>query len=484
MMQNYSLLTDFYQINMMYSHYQKGTINKRVVFDLYYRKNPCNNGYCITAGLEQAIEYLSSLSFSDDDLAYLNQVESYDSGFIEELRKLRFTGDVWAIPEGSIVFPNEPLMRVQARVFEAHLIETALLNIINHQTLLATKAARVTQAAGEDPVLEFGLRRAQGPDAGIYGARASYIGGVSSTSNVLAGKLFSIPVAGTHAHAYVQSYPTELDAFRTFVESFPDNAILLVDTYDTLSSGLPNAIQTFKELHKKLGREPKNYGIRLDSGDLAYLSKEARIRLDEAGFTTAKIVASGDLDEFLIRDLKMQGAKINVWGVGTNLITSKDCPALGGVYKLCAEEEDGQFEPRIKVSENPEKITNPGIKKVLRFHSKKTGRALADVIMLNEEEAPTGRFEIFHPIFTMKRKTLQNYYTEEVLVPIFKEGKRIYKMPTLLEIRNRAIQQAQQFPSEVLRLTNPHEYHVDLSKALWELKNSLISKAKPEIEIE
>lgn len=469
---------------MMYAHYQKGTMNKQVVFDLYYRKNPCSNGYSIAAGLEQAIAYLSTLMFTDGDLAYLQQVENYEIGFIEELRKLRFSGSVWAIPEGTIVFPNEPLLRVQARVFEAHLIETALLNMINHQTLLATKAARVKHSAGDDPVLEFGLRRAQGPDAGIYGARASYIGGVSSTSNVLAGKLFNIPIAGTHAHAYVQSYPTEIEAFRAFVEAFPDNAILLVDTYDTLSSGLPNAIQTFKELHQKLGREPRNYGIRLDSGDLAYLSKEARIRLNEAGFTTAKIVASGDLDEYLIRDLKMQGAQINVWGVGTNLITSKDCPALGGVYKLSAEEEEGVFEPRIKVSENPEKITNPGVKKIVRFHSKKTGRALADVIMLDEEETPTGSYEIFHPIFTLKRKTLQIYYTEELLVPIFNEGELIYQSPALHEIRQRAIQQTQQFAPEILRLTNPHEYHVDLSKKLWELKNNLITKAKLEVELE
>lgn len=469
---------------MMYAHYQNGTMDKEVVFDLYYRKNPCNNGYSIVAGLEQAIEYLLSLQFSLDDLEYIRQVENYDSGFIDELRNLRFTGEVWAIPEGSIVFPHEPMLRVKTRVFEAHLIETALLNIINHQTLIATKAARVVHAAGNDPVLEFGLRRAQGPDAGLYGARASFVGGISSTSNVLAGKLFNIPVAGTHAHAYVQSFPTELEAFRSFVNSFPDNAILLVDTYDTLNSGLPNAIQTFKELREKLGRESKKFGIRLDSGDLAYLSKEARIRLDEAGFETALIVASGDLDENLIRDLKMQGAKIDVWGVGTNLITSKDCPALGGVYKLCAEEEAGEFVPRIKVSENPEKITNPGIKKVLRFHSKKSGRALADVIMLDEEETPTGNYEIFHPIFTLKRKTLQNYYVEELLVPIFKKGKLIYQLPTLMEIQKRAKQQLQQFAPEVLRLTNPHEYHVDLSKNLWDLKNQLISKSKLEVELE
>lgn len=465
---------------MMYAHYQQGTMNKQAVFDLFYRKNPCNNGYAIAAGLEQAIVYLQSLHFTEQDIEYLKKTEAYDAAFLDELRKLKFTGELYAVPEGTVVFPFEPLLRVRARVFEAHLIETALLNIINHQTLLATKAARVVQSAGDDPILEFGLRRAQGPDAGVYGARACYIGGVHATSNVLAAKLFDIPVAGTHAHAYVQSYPCELDAFRAFVAAFPDNAILLVDTYDTLNSGLPNAIQTFKELHQTLGREPNSYGVRLDSGDLAYLSKNVRKQLDEAGFQSAKIVASGDLDEYLIRDLKVQGAQINVWGVGTNLITAKDCPALGGVYKLCAEEEEDVFEPRIKVSNNPEKITNPGIKRVVRFHSKKTGRAIADVIMLHDEPTPTGSYEIFHPIFTLKRKKLQNYITEELLVPIFVEGKLVYELPSIKEIRNRVKQQFQQFAPEVLRLTNPHEYHVDLSKSLWELKNELIRLAKAE----
>lgn len=462
----------------MYAHYQKGTINKEVVFDLYYRKNPCGNGYAIAAGLEQAIDYLVSLQFSEGDIDYLSKVEKYDSSFIELLRQFRFTGEVWAVPEGTIVFPNEPLLRIRARVFEAHLIETALLNIINHQTLLATKAARIVHSAGDDAVLEFGLRRAQGPDAGIYGARASYIGGIQATSNVLAGKMFGIPVAGTHAHAYVQSYPTELEAFRAFVDAFPDNAILLVDTYDTLASGVPNAIQTFTELHQKLGREPVSFGVRLDSGDLAYLSKKVRKLLDKAGFVHAKIVASGDLDEFLIRDLKMQGAKINVWGVGTNLITSKDCPALGGVYKLCAEEEEGVFVPTIKVSENPEKITNPGIKKIVRFYSKRTDRALADVMLLEHEEIPSGNYEIFHPIYTLKRKTLQNYYTEEVLIPIFNRGQLVYKSPSLQQIRDYAESQVRRFAPEVLRLTNPHEYHVDLSQQLWDLKNDLIRKVK------
>lgn len=481
---NTTLLTDFYQINMMYAHFAKGTKDKRVVFDLYFRKTPCNNGYAIAAGLEQAIEYIKSLRFTEEDIRYLKSIDNYSEEFLNELQNLRFTGNLWAVPEGTFVFPHEPLVRVESRLFEAHLIETALLNIINHQTLIATKAARVVHAAGDDPVLEFGLRRAQGPDAGLYGSRASYIAGVAATSNVLAGQKFGIPVQGTHAHAYVQSFPSELEAFRAFTEIFPDNAVLVVDTYDSLYSGIPNAIQVFKELRQKLGRDPKNFGIRLDSGDLAYLSKEARKQLDQAGFPNARIVASGDLDENLIRDLKMQGAKIDVWGVGTQLITSKDCPALGGVYKLSAEEENGVLQPRIKVSENPTKITNPGVKKLVRFYSNNSGRALADVIMLNDEKVPTGKYEIFHPVYTLKRKVLHNYYTEELLKPIFENGRLVYELPTLSEIRARVKKQTQVFSPEIQRLTNPHEYHVDLSEPLWQLKNRMIAKAKPHVELE
>lgn len=481
---NTTLLTDFYQINMMYAHYAKGTKDKRVVFDLYFRKTPCNNGYAIAAGLEQAVEYIKSLRFTEEEIRYLKSIDNYSEEFLNELQNLRFTGNLWAVPEGTFVFPHEPLVRVESRLFEAHLIETALLNIINHQTLIATKAARVVHAAGDDPVLEFGLRRAQGPDAGLYGSRASYIAGVAATSNVLAGQKFGIPVQGTHAHAYVQSFPSELEAFRAFTEIFPDNAVLVVDTYDSLYSGIPNAIQVFKELRQKLGRDPKNFGIRLDSGDLAYLSKEARKQLDQAGFPNARVVASGDLDENLIRDLKMQGAKIDVWGVGTQLITAKDCPALGGVYKLSAEEENGVLQPRIKVSENPTKITNPGVKKLVRFYSNKSGRALADVIMLNDEEVPTGKYEIFHPVYTLKRKVLHNYYTEELLKPIFENGRLVYELPTLSEIRARVKRQTQVFSPEIQRLTNPHEYHVDLSEPLWQLKNRMIAKAKPHVELE
>ncbi|MBE3553971.1 MAG: nicotinate phosphoribosyltransferase [Thermicanus sp.] len=482
MTENLTLLTDFYQLNMMYAHYKLGNLKKKVVFDLFFRSIPCQNGYAIAAGLEQAVEYIKSLHFTDEDLTYLRKVGHYDDGFLKLLSNFRFTGDLWAIPEGTFVFPHEPLIRVEATILEAHLLETALLNIINHQTLIATKAARVVHAAGTDPVLEFGLRRAQGPDAGVYGARATYIAGVSSTSNVLAGKKFGIPISGTNSHAYVLSFGNELDSFRSYLETFPDQAVLVVDTYDTLYSGVPHAITAFKELFARLGREPKSYGIRLDSGDLAYLSKETRKKLDEAGFKSAKIFASGDLDENLIRDLKMQGAKIDAWGVGTHLITSKDCPSLGGVYKLSAEEEDGVYQPRIKVSENPDKITNPGVKKVVRFISEETGKALADLIMLADEENPKGNYEIFHPIYTMKRKWLRHYRIEELLLPIFRQGELVYSLPTLEEIRKRVTEQGKMFAPEILRLTNPHEYHVDLSKKLWDLKNELIQKAKRERE--
>lgn len=478
MTRNLTLLTDFYQMNMMYAHFKHGNIRKKVVFDLFFRSTPCNNGYAIAAGLEQAIRYVESIRFTDEDLVYLRQVGKYDDDFLRFLSNFRFTGDLWAIPEGTYVFPHEPLVRVEAPVVEAHLLETTLLNLINHQTLIATKAARIVHAAGKDPVLEFGLRRAQGPDAGIYGARATYIAGVHSTSNVLAGETFGIPISGTNSHAYVLSFASELDSFRSYLEIFPDQAVLVVDTYDTLHSGVPNAITAFRELFARLGREPKSYGIRLDSGDLAYLSKAARKMLDDAGFKTAKIFASGDLDENLIRDLKMQGAKIDAWGVGTHLITSKDCPALGGVYKLSAEEEDGVLKPRIKVSENPEKITNPGVKKVIRFISNQTGRALADLIMLAEEEIPAGPIEIFHPVYTMKRKWVRDYRVEELLQPIFKQGKLVYTLPTLEEIRQRAKEQAELFAPEILRLTNPHEYHVDLSQRLWDLKNEMIRQVK------
>lgn len=475
---NLTLLTDLYQINMMYSYFRNGKITQEVVFDLFFRNTPCKNGYAVAAGLEQVIEYIDQLQFTEEDIQFLQSIYNYDNDFLELLRTFRFTGELFAIPEGSIVFPNEPLIRVKAPIFQAQLIETTILNIINHQTLIATKASRIVEAAEEGTILEFGLRRAQGPDAGLFGSRAAYIGGVQATSNVLAGKNFGIPIKGTHSHAFVQSYPSELEAFLSFAQTFPHNSILLVDTYDSLKQGIPNAIKTFNKMKAELGEEFINFGIRLDSGDLAYLSKEARKMLDEAGFSEAVIVASSDLDEYLIRELKGQGAKIDAWGVGTNLITSKDCPALGGVYKLVAEEEGDQLIPKIKVSENPEKITTPGYKKVVRFYQKETDKALVDLIMQEEEDIPSEPFIAFDPVNTWKKKMIKDFKTKELLVPIFKAGQLIYSVPSLAEVQVYCKAEKKRFSAEIRRLINPHLYHVDLSQKLWEVKQTLLSEAR------
>lgn len=383
---NLTLLTDLYQLTMMQGYYKNDTNNHEVVFDLFYRSNPSKNGYAICAGLEQAIDYIQNLNFNDADIKYLDSLNLFQKDFLEYLRGFRFTGDIYAIPEGTVVFPMEPLLRVKAPIFEAQFVETALLNIINHQSLIATKAARVVKAAEGDPVLEFGLRRAQGPDAGIYGARAAIIGGCAGTSNVLTGQMFDVPVSGTHAHSWVMSFDEEIEAFRAYAKLFPEKCILLVDTYDTLESGVPNAIKVFDEM-KKEGLPMTFYGIRLDSGDLAYLSKKARAMLDAAGYKDAIISASCDLDEMLIADLKRQGAQITLWGVGTNMITSSDCPSFGGIYKLAAElHKDGEEIPKIKISDNPEKVTNPGVKKVVRVYDKATKKVTADIIALEHEQ--------------------------------------------------------------------------------------------------
>lgn len=471
---NLTLLTDLYQLTMMYGYEKAGKSDDIVVFDLFFRKTTGDSAYAIVAGLEQAIEYIENLHFSEEDIAYLRDLNLFDEKFLDKLKNIKFTGDIDAIPEGTVVFPNEPLIRVKAPIFEAQLIETALLNIVNHQTLIATKASRIVQAAQGDSVLEFGLRRAQGPDAGIYGARAAIIGGCSATSNVLAGKKFGIPVQGTHAHSWVMSFPSELEAFRAYAQAFPESCLLLVDTYDTLKSGVPNAITVFKELREK-GIEP--LGIRLDSGDLAYLSKEARKMLDAAGFPNAKIVASSDLDEEVIWDLKAQGAAIDIWGVGTAMITSKDCPALGGVYKLVAEEIDGKMVPKIKISENPVKITNPGYKKVARLYDKDTQKAIADLIMLDHETIDESKpLTIFDPINTWKRMTLTNFKARELLVPIFRKGKRVYELPSLVEIQEYCKKEMGTLWAEYKRITKPHVYKVDLSDELYNLKQKLLQQ--------
>ena len=466
------MMTDLYQLTMMFGYWKHGKRSDRAVFDMFYRKQSEVTQYAVMAGVEQLAEYIRDLRFTGEDIAYLRSLNLFEEGFLEELGRFRFTGDIWAVPEGTVVFPGEPLVRVEAPIFEAQMIETALLCIINHQTLIATKASRVAQAAGGG-VLEFGLRRAQGPDAGIYGARAAMIGGCAATSNVLAGQWFDIPVAGTHAHSWVMSFPDELSAFRAYADCFPDACLLLVDTYDTLRSGVPNAITVFRELRGK-GHEPA--GIRLDSGDLAYLSREARRMLDEAGFPKAKICVSGDLDEYLIQSLKTQGACIDTWGVGTKMITSYDCPALGGVYKLSAEYENGKPAPRIKISENPAKVTNPGVKKLWRIYGK-DGMAVADLIALSHETFDTAQpLTIFDPVDTWKSMTLTDYTMRELQQPLFLNGEQVYKPIPLREVCAYHQREMATFWDQYKRLLNPHIYKVDLSDELWMLKQSMLKK--------
>ena len=471
-MRNLTMMTDLYQLTMMYGYFKTGMRDNLATFDMFYRSKDATTHYAIMAGLEQLIEYLENLRFDEESLNYLRGLGIFDEDFLEELRNFEFHGDVYAVPEGTIVFPGEPLIRVTAPIFEAQLVETALLNIINHQTLIATKASRVVQAAEGGTVMEFGLRRAQGPDAGIYGARAAIIGGCKSTSNVLTGQMYNIPIAGTHAHSWVMSFPDEITAFRKYAEMFPTSCLLLVDTYDTLKSGVPNAIQVFDELRAQ-GCEP--VGIRLDSGDLAYLSREARKMLDAAGYPDTIICASGDLDENLIRNLKLQGACIDTWGVGTKLITSEDCPSLGGVYKMSAETVDGRVIPKIKISENPVKITNPGVKKLWRIYDNKTGKATADLIALDYEAYDTSKpLTIYDPVNTWKSMTLTDYTMKELQVKVFENGKRVYDSPSLQEIQRHCQEDLDTFWDQYKRLLNPHRYKVDLSDSLWMLKNSML----------
>ncbi len=473
-MRNLTMLTDLYQLTMMYGFYRCGMSEKAAVFDLFFRKAPGGSAYAIAAGLEQAIAFVNNLHFEDEDIEYLRTLKLFDENFLDMLKEFKFTGEIYAVPEGTVVFPYEPILRVKAPIMQAQLLETALLNLINHQTLIATKASRVVYAAEGNSVLEFGLRRAQGPDAGIYGARAAIIGGCTSTSNVLTGEIYGIPVKGTHAHSWVMSFASELDAFRAYADIFPDTCLLLVDTFDTLKSGVPNAIKVFEELKSK-GHKP--VGIRLDSGDLAYLSKKARVMLDNAGFQDAKIFASSDIDEWLIRDMKLQGARIDVWGVGTKLITSEGCPALGGVYKLSAEISDGEIIPKIKVSDNVEKITNPGYKKLVRLYDRTTGKAIADLIVLDEETVNENKpLTIFHPVDTWKRMRLTNFSAKELMVPIFVDGQQVYQSPALMDIQNYAKEDLATFWDEIKRLINPQEYKVDLSQKLHDLKKSLLEQ--------
>ena len=475
---NLTLLTDLYELTMMQGYYEKGQ-NENVIFDVFFRQNPCNNGYSVCAGLDQVIDYIKNLHFTYDDVDYLRGLGIFKEDFLHYLSGFHFSGDIYAIPEGTVVFPKEPLLKVVAPIMEAQLVETAILNIINHQSLIATKTSRIVFAANGDGIMEFGLRRAQGPDAGLYGARAAMFGGCVGTSNVLAGQMFDVPVMGTHAHSWIMSFPDEYTAFKTYAEMYPDNCTLLVDTYDTLKSGVPNAIRVFQEF-KDAGKPLIKYGIRLDSGDLAYLSKEARKMLDEAGFPEATICASNDLDEFLLHDLKMQGAAIDSWGVGTNLITSKDCPSFGGVYKLAAiQNEEGEFVPKIKISENTEKITNPGNKTIYRIYEKASGKIKADLICFADEVIdPKQDLLLFDPMDTWKKTKLAGgtYTVREILLPIFKNGECLYKSPTLKEIAAYCREEKDTLWDETKRLFYPHRVYVDLSQKLYAVKQSLLDQ--------
>lgn len=475
---NFTMMTDFYELTMMYGFF-KSNRNERVIFDMFYRANPCGNGYAVTAGLSSLVDYIKNLKFTKENIAYLRSLNVFDEDFLEYLSNFKFNGNIYAVPEGTVVFPMEPLVKVEADIKEAQLVETALLNFINHQSLIATKAARVCEAAQGKVVMEFGLRRAQGPDAGNWGARAAIIGGCDGTSNVMAGEAFNIKIMGTHAHSWIMSFDTEFEAFMTYANVFKDNVTLLVDTYNVLKSGVPNAIKVFQKL-KDENRLPRMYGIRLDSGDLAYLSKKARKMMDDAGFPDAKICVSSDLDEYLISSLNAQGAKIDSYGVGTNLITSKDCPAFGGVYKLAAVEKDGKIIPKIKLSENPVKITNPGSKKIVRIYNQEN-KACADLICLADETFDTNEdLTIFAPVETWKTSTYKagTYTLRELLVPIFIDGKCVYETPALEDTVAYAKAERDSMWEETKRLVNPHKYYVDLSDKLWTMKKEAIEQMK------
>ena len=471
-MRNLTLLTDLYQLTMMNGYAETEMSDREAVFDLFFRPAP-GLDFAIVAGLEQAVDYINNLHFDESDIAYLRSLNLFGEKFFEKIKNFRFTGDMYALQEGEMIYPYEPIVTIKAPLFEAQLIETALLNIINHQTLIATKAMKMANETS-GAISEFGLRRAQGPDAGLYGARAAMIGGCSSTSNVLAGKMFDIKISGTHAHSWVMSFSSELEAFRAYAKLNPDACLLLVDTYDTLKSGVPNAIKVFDELKAK-GHKP--LGIRLDSGDLAYLSKRAREMLDKAGHTEAKIFASGDIDEHIIATLNAQGAKIDVWGIGTKLITSAPRPALGGVYKLAEiQNGEGVWEPRMKFSDTPEKITNPGFKTIFRIYDEK-GMAAADLIALKGETIDTTKpLTIFHPIETWKKTIFENYSVRELHVCVFERGKQVYQIPSLKETIEFAKQSKGEFYEEHKRLINPHSYKVDLSDKLYDLRKELMIK--------
>ena len=477
--QNLTLLTDLYELTMMQGYFKHKDQDKTVIFDAFFRVNPFGGGYSVMAGLEQLIKYIKELHFSKQDIDYLAGLGIFDKDFLDYLAEFKFTGDVWSIPEGTLIFPREPLVKVVAPVMQAQLVETAILNIINHQSLIATKAARICYAAKGDPIMEFGLRRAQGPDAGTYGARAAMIAGCAGTSNVLCGELFDVPVMGTPAHSWIMSFDSEYEAFKTYAKLYPTACTLLVDTYDTLKSGVPNAIKTFEYMRDN-GLPLDHIGIRLDSGDLAYLSKKARKMLDDAGFPQAKITASNDLDEHLILSLKMQGAAINSWGVGTHLITAKDNPSFGGVYKLAAiQMPDGTFTPKIKLSENTEKVTNPGNKKIVRVYEKQNHKIIGDIICLEEEHFSEDEpLLMFDPQETWKKTRLKpgEFELREIMVPIFLGGECVYTSPKTMDIRKYCLEEQETLWEESRRLANPHQVYIDRSQKLYDTKRQLLDE--------
>lgn len=472
---NLTMLTDFYELTMANGYFQNGLKDKVAYFDVFFRKVPDNGGFAIMAGVEQLIQYFKNLRFDDKDIEYLRSKKMFSEEFLQYLKTLKLSCDVWAIPEGTPIFPNEPVITVRGPVIEAQFVETMVLLTINHQSLIATKANRIVRAAQGRDVMEFGSRRAQGYDGAIYGARAAYIGGCVGTSCTIAEKEFDIPATGTMAHSWIQMFSTELEAFRAYARTYPDNCTFLVDTYNVLKSGVPNAIKVFNEEIVPMGFRPK--GIRIDSGDITYLSKEIRRMLDEAGFQDCKIVASNSLDEFIIMDLLIQGAQVDLFGVGERLITSESDAVFGGVYKLVAVEEDGEIIPKIKLSENVGKITNPGFKQVWRLFDKETGKAIADVLATNDETIDENKpYELFDPEYTWKRKMVTNFYAKNLLTRLFDKGVCIYESPKLKDIKSYCKEQVDTLWDEVKRFENPHKYYVDLSKPLWEMKERLLQE--------
>lgn len=473
---NLTMLTDFYELTMANGYFKNGFKDTIAYFDMFFRTMPDGGGYVIMAGVEQLVDYFRNLSFSKKDIDYLRG-KGFSEDFLDYLANFRFACDVWAVPEGTPIFPGEPIVKVKGPVIQAQFVETMVLLTINHQSLIATKANRVVRAAQGRAVMEFGSRRAQGFDGAVYGARAAYIGGCAGTACTISDEMFGTPALGTMAHSWVQLFDSEYDAFKAYAEEYPDACTLLVDTYNVLHSGVPNAIKVFDEVLAPMGKRPK--GIRIDSGDIAYLSRKARKMLDDAGYPDCSIVASNSLDEYIIRDMLLQGAKVDSFGVGERLITSSSSPVLGGVYKLCAVEKDGEIIPKIKLSENVQKITTPGNKRVYRLYDRESGKAAADLITLASETVDDSRpYELFDPDFTWKRKTLTNYTARELLEPLFRKGECVYKERNIEEIKSYCREQIDTLWDEVTRFENPHNYYVDLSQQLWDVKHELLRKNK------